>query len=834
MKVKSNAQKSMKVKEKFRKNKNAKGKKSEISGKKKKKDLANMTVEDMFTMINDDEYDDYDDSSQENLKKGKKKKKTQKGHAQPEKDENELMAMEDLDDDSFDDDEEFASASKMSREEYLEKLKETDPEFYATLMQSSDLMDTKSSDEEEDDDDIESEEEEETKPRITDNKKGPIKSGSDVKSSAETMAKEESDEDFEDIEDGDAGTITASMIAEWEEELQGPNPYSALKEVQQAFVAATQSLAGGKKISNEVDIPTKYKVQGSQSFNAVIRLCLRHMAPALYNLFQLKDDRQLPSKSKKWVKYRSSFRIYLQQLITLTEIMVEPTVAEAVLRRGILPMIPFYVCHNNLGKRLARRLISMWATSDQKVRVLAFLALFRLSQSFKEDFLEWMLKKMYLAYVQNCRFTSAKTWGVIDFMRLSFVELYSMDPARAYKHAFVYIRQMALHLRNAMLVPKKERIQLVYNWQFIHCLHLWCNLLGKTHPSPALQPMIFPVTQVALGTIKLQPTAHYFPLVFHICKMLTELSRSTGTFIPVLPFLFEVLNKAVLKKQSKKSSLRPFDWMCMLKLSKGQLNESAFKDGIVDQVYDIMVNYLSVESNSIGFPDLVVPTVLQLKAFIKKCKFPNYNKKFKQLLDKITENNNFIESKRKGVKFALSDTKAIRNWEISVRQAGTPLDKYYESWRKVRDKEQQHRTVTEVGVNDFDMPSIKKRELQNKTELDSEEDDDSREIKDVDADDDGEEDEDMNDDDEMYDDDDDEDIDDDVDDYDEDSDSNKGPQKKKTKKEKISEDIKESISDFKIPTNGPGDVVKEFEFSDDDNDSGPDQDDYCVSSESND
>lgn len=62
---------------------------------------------------------------------------------------------------------------------------------------------------------------------------------------------------------------------------------------------------------------------------------------------------------------------------------------------------------------------------------------------------------MYMAYVQNCRFTSPTSLGVIWFMRVSLTELYAFNHALAYRHAFVYIRQMAFHLRNAIIANKK-------------------------------------------------------------------------------------------------------------------------------------------------------------------------------------------------------------------------------------------------------------------------------------------------------------------------------------------------------------------------------------------
>lgn len=757
--------------------------------KRRPEEIANMSVDDMFSMIQDDEDDSALDGgiSPEKKKKGmsaaKKTKASKTKKAKPDIAE---------DEDDFSDDEDIAETSNLSQKEYLEKLKETDPEFYSAMMQSSELMDLKSSDEEDEDEDEDDETED--------------KEGLNPESSPQGSEEDSDDSDLE-IDDikGLGGNITQQMIKDWENELQSESPMPAFMEVQQAFLGAIESLSGGKKGS--VEKTSKYVVKGSQNFNAVVRLCLKNMAVALRTIFKLKDKSQLPTASKRWSKHKNIIKPYLRHMIALTEVVAEPSVAETVLRNGVLPLIPFYAGHKNMSKLLARRLVTMWATSDKKVRVLAFMAMFRLTQILHGDFLEWMLKKMYIAYVQNCRFTSPSTWGLIDFMRVSLVELYTLDFPRAYRHAFIYIRQMAIHLRNAIILPKKERVQLVYNWQYVHCLSLWCDLLGKTHPNAVLQPMIFPVTQVAIGTMKLQPTPTFFPLAFHMCRILTELSRKTGTFIPVLPFLLEILNKAIYFKQPKKTSVRPFNWMCILRLSRGELKESAFKDGVVDQVYDGMVNYLSVVSSSIGFPDFVVPTVLQLKSFVKKCKSPSYCKKFKQLLDKIRENGDFIEDRRRDVKFGVADLEAVKNWEVSVKQSGTPLNKYYESWRKIREQEFHQQLADSISVPDFDLPSVKKRKLEENDDMSAsdEEEEDDTEISPADDKVEVSEDESKE--------------------VNGDNDEINGPPEKKSKVEEEEDNL---LDDLAAPVGGSKDVVKQLQFSDDDE---PLDDEYDVDSD---
>lgn len=128
----------------------------------------------------------------------------------------------------------------------------------------------------------------------------------------------------------------------------------------------------------------------------------------------------------------------------------------------------------------------------------------------------------------------------INFMRRSLVEMFNIDLNVSYQHVFLYIRQLAIHLRTAVTVKQKENIQAVYNWQYVNSLKLWGSLLGAVGNKQPLQALIYPFVQVCLGTLKLIPSAQYFPLRFHVTQILIELSRDTGVFVPVLPFLVEV------------------------------------------------------------------------------------------------------------------------------------------------------------------------------------------------------------------------------------------------------------------------------------------------------
>lgn len=55
----------------------------------------------------------------------------------------------------------------------------------------------------------------------------------------------------------------------------------------------------------------------------------------------------------------------------------------------------------------------------------------------------------------NVRVVKAESWSLILLMQKSFAELCMIYPEIAYQYTFVYIRQTAIHLRNAMIAKRK-------------------------------------------------------------------------------------------------------------------------------------------------------------------------------------------------------------------------------------------------------------------------------------------------------------------------------------------------------------------------------------------
>ncbi|NWR47375.1 NOC2L protein, partial [Regulus satrapa] len=383
----------------------------------------------------------------------------------------------------------------------LSRLKDRDPEFYKFLEENDRrLLDFDASD---------SSEEEEALHRPPDT----LEEASDE------------DEDDEDEEQQKAKKkkvsfihVSLKMVEEWKKAAQRnltPKLFHEITQAYKAAVATTKGDSGGD--------PSKFQVTDTAVFNALVSFCIRDLFHHLHKLLLPKAPKNklkmvLPSTSPLWGKLRLDIKVYLGCTIQVRNIILFCFWGQSGLFRifwseadGVCPseicvhcfpvlfwsyLVQFTVCRSRgcLGQNgIQPRFGPTWEWPRS--------ALGSVSRG-DSSILFPSSQQMYIAFVKNSRFTSPNALPMISFMQRTLTEMFALDTHTSYQHTFIYIRQLAIHLRSAMTLRKKENFQSVYNWQYIHCLYFWCRVLSTIHPSEVMEPLIYPLTQVIIGCIK--------------------------------------------------------------------------------------------------------------------------------------------------------------------------------------------------------------------------------------------------------------------------------------------------------------------------------------------
>ena len=576
---------------------------------------------------------------------------------------------DDIDDlESLGSKEEDVAASEARLRKQLDKLAESDPEFHKYLKENESSL---------------------------------LEFGDDEELENEDM--DEDDDNDQDVkiskrDDDDKFLLTPHRLEQLEHGAFTSHSIKGLKRIISAYKTAchlSDVSTQQQEDSDDEDAPKKkkeFQITSPVVFDRLMAVCLtscseefrRHLLEDKNTENEESDDEQSESDDKKLdankplnpklftkSSHWHTLRPYLESFLKSTLHLLSEAGKEANLLKFVLQAssnyVPFLSVFPKISKAMLKTCVKLWSApldtsvEYQVVRLQAFLRIRQLAITQPYPFIEDCLKMTYLSYAQRSRFGTASNVTTVlptlTFMGNCIVELYTLDYASAYQHAFVYIRQLALHLRTALMKKSKEALAQVYCWQYMHCLKLWVAVLsaacgkhgitdsasssklgggvGKDDEANLLRSLVFPLTELILGVTRLVPITKYTPLRLHCVRLLQQLASSTESFIPTTFLLLGVLDSKEIrskpmrddgksKKNKSKSTVRGIRLPLILKLPKeGTLRTVEQLDAVLKETFLLLNREIDLYRYSPGFPEFTYVIQSRLRKVIMQQYYPS-------------------------------------------------------------------------------------------------------------------------------------------------------------------------------------------------------------------
>ncbi|KAF8154012.1 Noc2p family-domain-containing protein [Crassisporium funariophilum] len=529
----------------------------------------------------------------------------------------------------------------------------------------------------------------------------------------------DSSDDEGDGDDGDVPmeeeeqvpVLTKDLLKKWQKALLEQRSLRALRKLLIAFRSAAHMNEDGQVLAWSIDSASVY--------NKLVVTTLRYTPVVLEHHIPFKTlangKFKAPTQTQK---FKTLQKLILSHFSNITHILSQLT-DEDTLRLAITEsakLVPYIINSRKAVKSYLKKCLALWSSGTDSIRIAAFLSIRKLAASSDESIMDTILKSTYLTLIRSSKSTSAHTLPSINLMKNSASDVFCVDHATAYQHAFGYIRQLAIHLRNSMKVKTKEAYKQVYNWQFAHCIDFWCSVLGRacdikaeseTGKESELKPLIYPLVQVCLGSIKLVPNSRSHPFHLQIIRSLLHLTKHSQTYIPISPYLVPILTSSLSPSaRPKNSTLRPLDFDVHIRVPQQYVKTRVLSEGLTEETVYLMAEWLASAPvhGSIAFPEIVVPIVVLLRKSLKNSKSGSGKEQglVKVLLERLDESARWMEQRRKTVQFSPGKLRDVKEWEETVRTKldDTPLGKYVKVQRKTREK--RRKLVEKVGsINSY-------------------------------------------------------------------------------------------------------------------------------------
>jgi len=308
-----------------------------------------------------------------------------------------------------------------------------------------------------------------------------------------------------------------------------------------------------------------------------------------------------------------------------------------------MDLVDIFLHFKKLCKQLVKNLLTFWTQQVEDVRCLSFAVLHKIARLDNEMF-PIVYKGCYHSFISNTKLIDQETLPLIAFMRKSFAELTLLKPDISRQYAFVYIRQLGIHMRTAILAKHKDLMKTVYNWQFIQGLYLWtdvlCECCKESIPARAsFMELCQPLVEIIGILRKIYVSKKHLPLKIHCVKMQLKIQTALEVFVPTLASSIELLDDLneidKNKPQFGKGVTKAKELRELISLKNAQMDDAGYRHMLGVEIYEVCREASNLLKSHAAFPNVMVPIDERLKRFIKSCPNQDHTQLFKSLRSEL-------------------------------------------------------------------------------------------------------------------------------------------------------------------------------------------------------
>lgn len=331
-------------------------------------------------------------------------------------------------------------------------------------------------------------------------------------------------------------------------------------------------------------------------------------------------------------------------------------------------LFPFFLRHpeDKIIKKIFSTLLNKIIDSDAATAEIQIFIKSVLIE-FKGKTLKTFLRIGYSKFIKHCSKYNFKTRTKIELFKEILIELFTIDELLSYEIGYEYVKQLALHLKTTIDNDKGDdnKIYLkIYNWQFVQALMFWSRVIAEINEQESEVPndknkineLIHPLIQVQFGTIKLIPTVQFFALRFQLLESLIQILEVSKVFIPITPYLFEVLSSPLFQRQISKRQDVEFDIDTSLKCNQDIINTEVYQSIIIKKFLSQFKRIIKIYETNIIFPEFFLPIFRYIENFITRhqddSNLTDFCLNLERIMSKLKENSKFIDNKRSQINFS--------------------------------------------------------------------------------------------------------------------------------------------------------------------------------------